>query len=165
MPELLSELLKEVPSFRIQAPLWSINSGQGRFSAITEWWMTRDTRLRNIFFEPWNIKGEKNFSKMNSFTFLLFFDNLINEKTTKTTKGWNYKNLGNFLPFVLHCMLAFCRVLQNIWRRYWIKTSLTSFHWQKTHVLVVQKLYQEKGEIGLTTSCSCMSLRAVFSLI
>ena len=89
------------------------------------------------------------------------FDNLINEKKTKTTKGWNYKNLGNFLPFVLHCMLAFCRVLQNIWRRYWIKTSLTSFHWQKTHVLVVPKLYQEKGEVGLTTSCSCMSLRAV----
>ena len=86
-------------------------------------------------------------------------------KKTKMAKGWNYKHLGNCLPVVLHCMLAFCRVFQNIWRRYWIKTSLTSFHWQKTHVLVVQKLYQEKGEIGLTTSCSCMSLRAVFSLI
>ena len=83
------------------------------------------------------------------------------KKKTKTTKGRNYKHLGNCLPVVLHCMLAFCRVFQNIWRRYWIKTSLTSFHWQKTHVLVVPKLYQEKGEVGLTTSCSCMSLRAV----
>ena len=60
------------------------------------------------------------------------FDDLINEKKTKTTKGWNYKHLGNCLPVVLHCMLAFSRVFQKNWRRYWIETSLTSFHWQLT---------------------------------